>query len=190
MPEEEATVEAVLLDAEEKMEKSLEHLKRELNNIRSTRATPSMLDSIQVEYYGAATPLNQLASVSAPEARQLMIQPYDKGAMKDIEKAILASDLSLTPQNDGVVIRIFLPELTMERRQELVKLVKHRTEETRVAIRNIRRDTNDEIKKLKSSGLSEDEIKDAQDETQKLTDRYVKEAEDAAAQKEESILAV
>jgi ribosome recycling factor len=180
----------ILLEAEDRMEKSLDALKRDLANIRSTRATPSMLDQITVDYYGAPTPLNQLASVQAPEVRMLVIQPYDKGATGAIEKAILKSDLGLTPQNDGGAIRLILPELSMERRQELVKQVHKRLEEARVSIRNIRRDTNEDLKKLKSTGTSEDEIKGAQDGVQKLTDTFVKKSEEMAAQKEEGILSV
>ena len=147
-----------------------------------------MIDGIQVEYYGAMTPLNQLASLSIPEARMMLLTPYDKSALGDIEKAIQKSDLGLTPQNDGTMIRLVLPELSMERRQELVKQVKSRLEETRVAIRNVRRDANDHVKKL--SGLPEDDVKSGQEEIQKLTDQSIGEAEKLAEQKEESILTV
>ena len=146
-----------------------------------------MLDGIQVEYYGTLTPLNQLASLSIPEARMMLLSPYDKSALGDIEKAIQKSDLGLTPQNDGTMIRLVLPELSMERRQELVKQVKGRLEETRVAIRNVRRDANDHVKKL--SGLPEDDVKSTQDEIQKLTDQSIAEAE-KLAEKKESILTV
>jgi ribosome recycling factor len=190
MPEEDSPIDLLLLEAEDHMQKSLDVLKRDLANIRSTRASPAMVEHIHVDYYGASTPLIQLAGINAPEPRLLVISPYDKGAMGDIEKAILKSDIGITPQNDGVVIRLFLPELTMERRQELVKQVKHRLEEVRVSIRNIRRDVNDDLKKLKGGGVSEDELKGGQEETQKLTDRYVKKAEDMAQQKEDAILAV
>ncbi len=184
----ENSTEMILLESEERMQKSIDSLNRDLANIRSTRATPSMLDHITVEYYGADTALNQLATVNAPEPRMLVIQPFDKGSMGDIEKAILKSDLGLTPQNDGNVIRLILPELSMERRQELVKQVHKRLEEARVSVRNIRRDANDELKKL--DGVSEDEIKSAQDEVQKLTDAHIKQGEEAAAKKEEGILSV
>lgn len=190
MPESDSPIDLLLLELEEKMQKSLDVLKRDLSNIRSTRASPAMVDHIQVEYYGAATPLIQLASVTAPEPRMLVISVYDKGAVGDVEKAILKSDLSLTPQTDGAVIRLYLPELTMERRQELVKQVRHRLEESRVSMRNLRRDSNDEVKKLKGEGVSEDQVKGAQDEIQKLTDQFVKKAEEMAQQKEEAILAV
>ena len=137
-----------LAEAEERMNKSAEALKRELATLRAGRATPALLDKIQVDYYGAMTPLNQMANISAPESRMLLIQPWDKGAMKGIEKAILASDLGLTPTNDGTVIRIAIPQLTEERRKELVKIVRKKSEDAKVAVRNIRRDLNDEIKKL------------------------------------------
>ena len=172
------------------MNKSLDSFRRDLAAIRSTRASVNMLDHVTVEYYGADTPINQLASLSVPEARMLLITPFDKGSLHDVERAILKSDLNITPQSDGNVIRIILPELSMERRQELVKQVHTRLEEARVAVRNIRRDTNDVFKKQKSEGMSEDQIKDAQTSVQELTDREIKRAEDMAAQKEESILTV
>lgn len=128
-----------LAEAEERMNKSAEALKRELATLRAGRATPALLDKIQVDYYGAMTPLNQMANISAPESRMLLIQPWDKGAMKGIEKAILASDLGLTPTNDGTVIRIAIPQLTEERRKELVKIVRKKSEDAKVAVRNIRR---------------------------------------------------
>ncbi|MEQ8353506.1 MAG: ribosome recycling factor [Leptospiraceae bacterium] len=187
MPEE-TGVEEILLEAEEKMQKSIESYKRDLATIRAARATPNMLDGIQVEYYGAMTPLNQLASLNIPEARMMVLTPFDKTALGDIEKAIQKSDLGLTPQNDGSMIRLVLPELSMERRQELVKQVKSRLEETKVAIRNVRRDANDHIKKL--SGLPEDESKSSQEEIQKITDQSIAEADKLAEQKEESILTV
>lgn len=183
-------LEEITLEAQEKMEKSLEALKRELATIRSTRASVNMVDHIQVEYYGAPVPMNQVATISVPEARMLMITPFDKSAMHEIEKAIQKSDLGITPQNDGSVIRLILPEMTMERRQELVKQVKHRLEETRVSVRNIRRDANDSMKKLSGKGHSEDEVKSGQEEIQKVTDEFIKKAEEIAAEKEESILKV
>lgn len=182
------STEMILLEAEERMQKSIDSLVRDLANIRSTRATPSMLDHITVEYYGADTALNQLATVNAPEPRMLIIQPFDKGSMGDIEKAILKSDLGLTPQNDGNVIRLILPELSMERRKELVKQVHKRLEDAKISVRNVRRDSNDELKKL--DGVSEDEVKSAQDEVQKLTDAHIKKGEESAAKKEEAILSV
>lgn len=188
MPESESDLQEILLDAEERMQKSLEALQKDFATIRSTRASPNMLDQIEAEYYGAMCPLNQLASVSVPEARILLIQPFDKSSLSAIEKAIQKSDLNLSPQNDGTVIRLILPELSMERRQELVKQVKQRLEEAKVAIRNVRRDANEVLKK--STGHSEDEIKAAQDEMQKVTDTYTGKAETIAEKKEESILTV
>jgi len=189
MPEnEEQTIEEIVLESDDRMERSFDAFTKDLNNIRSTRATPSMLDHIHVEYYGAPVPLIQLATINVPESRMLVISPFDKGSIADIEKAIMKSDIGITPQNDGSVIRLILPELSMERRKELVKQVHHRLEEARVAIRNIRRDGNDAIKKLK--GHSEDEIKDAQDEVQKITNSYIVKAEEAADKKEKSILQV
>ena len=189
MPEE-VNIKNIFKSSEERMQKTLDALQRDFNSIRSTRATPSMLDIIHVDYYGASTPLNQLATISVPEPRMLMISPFDKGSMTDIEKALMKSDLNLTPQNDGVVIRLILPELSMERRQELVKQVKHRLEECRVAIRNIRRDTNDEIKKNSGKGFSEDDVKSYQEDVQTTTDKFIKKAEELAEQKEKSILTV
>lgn len=170
------------------MQKSVDSLQKDLAGIRSTRANAAMVDGVMVEYYGSSVPLNQVASISTPEARMLLITPYDKNALGDIEKGILKSDVGITPSNDGSVIRLVLPELSMERRQELVKQVKSRTEECRVAIRNIRRDILEEIKKLQ--GKSQDEIKHTQDEVQKLTDGYIHKADDLAVQKEKSILTV
>lgn len=180
----------ILLESEDRMTKSVEALKKDLNNIRSGRAAPSMVESISIDYYGAQTPLNQLASVTVPEARMLVISPYEKKILGDIEKAILKSDLNITPQNDGVVIRLVLPDLSMERRQELVKQLKGRVEEARVAVRNIRRDANDAIKKLAAKHLSEDDIKAAQEETQELTNKLMALIDDVAAKKEKDIMTV
>jgi len=189
--EDEQDVELILLDAEERMQKSEEALERDLRNIRSSRATPAMAEHISVEYYGEFVPLQQLANISVPEARMLIISPFDKSAMGDIEKAILKSDLNITPQNDGSIIRLILPELSMERRRELVKQVKGRVEEARVSIRNIRRDANDSLKKMTGSkGHSEDEIKDAQEDVQKLTDQFITKLEKIAEAKEKDILTV
>ncbi|MDH5656840.1 MAG: ribosome recycling factor [Spirochaetia bacterium] len=190
MPESEQDIETIFLESEERMQKAIDAFQRDMNAVRSTRATPSMLDTVHVEYYGSNVPLNQLASVTVPEPRMLLITPYDKSSMGDIEKSILKSDLNLSPQNDGTVIRLILPELSMERRQELVKQVKHRLEEARVSIRNIRRDTIDHLKKLTGKGHSEDEIKTSQEEVQNVTNQYIQKAEELAEQKEKSILTV
>lgn len=178
--------ESIINEAKSRMGRTLENLKRELNTIRSNRANPAMLDGLHVEYYGADTPLNQLATISVPEARILLISPFDKSAASAIEKAILKSDLGLTPSNDGSVIRLILPEMTMDRRQELVKQVKQRLEEAKVAIRNVRRDANDELKKL--THISKDDQKHFQDEIQKITDAHTHKAEMIAKEKEDSIL--
>ena len=190
MPDSSEEIEMIRLEAEDRMQKSLDSFKRDLSAIRSTRASTSMLDVVSVDYYGAATSVKQLATISVPEPRMLMIAPFDKSSISDIEKAIQKRDLNITPQTDGNVIRLILPELSMERRQELVKQVKQRLEESRVAIRNVRRDSNESVKKLKDTGVSEDDIKAAQDDMQTLTDSFIKQAEDLATRKEESILTV
>ncbi|MBL8021604.1 MAG: ribosome recycling factor [Leptospirales bacterium] len=177
----------VIAEIKTRMQKTIDSLTKDLAAIRSTRATPSMLDAVHVEYYGTMTPLNQLASIQAPEARMLTITPYDKSALGDIEKAILKSDVGITPSNDGGVIRLNLPELSMERRQELVKQVKVRLEECKVSIRNVRRDGNEELKKM---GKSQDELKGLQDDVQKVTDGFVHKADELAQAKEKSILTV
>ncbi|MDI6630930.1 MAG: ribosome recycling factor [Bacillota bacterium] len=173
------------------MKKAVEHLKRELITIRTGRATPALLDKVMVNYYGNPTPVNQLATINVPEPRLLVIQPWDKSVLSEIERAIMKSDLGINPVNDGAVIRLVLPQLTQERRQELVKLVRKKAEEERVAVRNIRRDTNDELKKLqKEGGFSEDELKRLQGEVQKLTDKYIKEIDNVLAAKEKEIMEV
>lgn len=176
---------------QEKMEKAIQVLKKDLLTIRAGRANPAMLEKVQVEYYGTTMPLNQLANISTPDPRSLVIQPWDKSALNEIERAILKSDLGLTPTNDGNVVRINLPPLTEERRTELVKVARKMGEEAKVAIRNVRRDANDEIKKLEKNGeLPEDESRRAQDEIQKLTDRFIKEVDQVIAGKEKEILEV
>lgn len=181
---------AVKKNAEERMEKAIAALKRELSSLRAGRATPSLLDRVQAEYYGALTPLNQLANINTPDSRTLMIQPWDKSSIGAIEKAILKSDLGLTPSNDGSSIRITIPMLTEERRLELVKLTKKFGEEAKVAIRNIRRDANDDIKKLEKDSISEDESRRHQEDIQKTTDRYIAEVEKVLSAKEKEIMEV
>lgn len=149
---------SVKKNAEERMDKAISSLKRDLATLRAGRATTSLLDRIQVEYYGSPTPINQLANISTPDSRTLLIQPWDKTSMSDIERAIMKSDIGLTPANDGTIIRLSIPPLTEERRTDLVKLTKKFGEEAKVAIRNIRRDANDDIKKMEKNGISEDEI--------------------------------
>lgn len=172
------------------MEKALGALKRDLATLRAGRATPAILDRVQAEYYGAMTPVNQLGSITTPDSRTLVIQPWDKSALAAIEKAILKSDVGLTPANDGSIIRLVVPPLTEERRQDLVKATKKFGEDAKVAIRNIRRDANDDIKKLEKGEISEDESRRHQDDVQKLTDRYVAEVDKILAAKEKEIMEV
>lgn len=181
----------LLAEAENNMKKSVEVVKKELATLRAGRATPSLLDKVVVDYYGTPTPLNQLATISAPEPRLLVVQPWDKNIMADVEKAIMKSDLGITPTNDGNVIRLAIPQLTEERRVELVKVVKKKAEEGRVAVRNIRRDANDKLKGQQKNGeISEDEFRRLQDEVQKLTDKYIKEIDEVFAAKEKEIMTV
>lgn len=175
----------------ERMNGSIESLKKDFASIRTGRASLALLDGITVDYYGTMTPLQQLASLSIPESRQIAIQPWEQRIISDIEKAILRSDLGLTPMNDGKTIRINIPELTEERRKQLVKIVRKRAEEARVSLRNIRRDSNDELKKLeKEKHLSEDDAKKQHDEIQKITDSYVKKADELLEHKEKEIMEV
>jgi len=177
--------------AVEKMDHSIEALKKEFASVRTGRASLALLDGIKVDYYGTPTPLQQLASLSVPESRQIAIQPWDQKIISDIEKAIMKSDLGLTPTNDGKVIRINIPSLTEERRKQLVKVVRKNSEDAKVAVRNIRRDVNDEIKKLeKEKRLSEDDTKKSLDEIQKFTDSYVKKIDEILMHKEKEIMEV
>ena len=181
----------VITKADEKMNKSIVVLKKELSTMKAGRANPLMLDRIEAEYYGTVTPLNQLANISAPEPRVLLIQPSDKGSLKAIEKAILKSDLGINPSNDGVAIRLIIPELTEETRKNIVKNVKKAGEDTKVAIRAIRRDCNDKIKAMKKEHeLPEDETKKAEEDIQKKTDLYIKEIEKIVDAKEKEIMSV
>ena len=180
-----ATIEELQNKTQEKMDKALQALRNELTNIRTGRATPSLLDQVKVDYYGAPTPVTQVANVSVPEPRMIVIQPWDRSLLKVIEKAIMTSDLGLNPNNDGTVIRLNLPLLTEERRKELVKVVNKKGEASRVEIRNIRRDFNDAVKKqVKAKEITEDDAKDATDFSQKLTDKFMKKIDDVLAQKE------
>ena len=175
---------------EEKMKKTLASLESELVTIRAGRANPHILDKLTVDYYGAPTPLQQVANITVPEARMIQIQTWESSLIKGIEKAILTSDLGLNPSNDGKVIRLVFPELTEERRKELVKDVKKKGEAAKVAVRNIRRDANDAFKKLAKQDVSEDEIKELEDQIQKLTDKYIKEVDKAIENKSKEILTV
>ncbi|WP_221564379.1 ribosome recycling factor [Alkalihalobacillus sp. TS-13] len=181
----------IIKQADEKMQKAVSAFRRELATLRAGRANPSLLDRVSVDYYGALTPLNQMANISVPEARLLVIQPYDKSIIGEIEKAIQKAELGLSPSNDGDVIRIAIPALTEERRKELVKLVKKYSEEGKVAVRNIRRDANDELKKLQKDGeMTEDDLRHYSDEVQKVTDRFVSEIDSIAENKEKEIMEV
>lgn len=176
---------------DEKMTKTMNNLDSEFNTIRAGRANPHVLDKITVDYYGTQTALNQVANVSVPEARMIQIQPWESSLIKKIEKAILTSDLGINPSNDGKVIRLVFPELTEERRKELAKDVKKKGEAAKVAIRNIRRDANDALKKLgKSADVSEDEVKDLEDKVQKMTDGYIKDVDKAVDAKTKEIMTV
>ncbi|HLY66428.1 MAG TPA: ribosome recycling factor [Chloroflexota bacterium] len=177
--------------AEAKMKASIEALRKELTSIRTGRASPGLVDHLHVDYYGTETPLNQLANISVPEARTLIIQPYDRGAMAGIEKAILKSELGLTPNNDGQVIRLMVPRLTEERRKDLVKVVRKQVEDGRVAVRNVRREAMDHFKEMeKAKALSADEDKRAQERLQKLTDTYIKQIDDVGHAKEAEVMEV
>jgi len=181
----------ILKDTEERMKRVLSGLKSEFATIRTGRASTALLDKIFVDYYGTPTPINQVASLSVPEPKMIVIQPWDMKAIGAIEKAILKSDLGLTPNNDGKVIRLILPDLTAERRKELVKLSSKKAEEARVAVRNIRREFNDKLKKQeKNHEISEDDMKRTQEEIQKLTDKYIQEIDKALEQKEKDIMEV
>ena len=174
----------------DKMAKALAHLEGDYQTIRAGRANPHVLDKIKVDYYGTPTPIQQVGNVSVPEPRMLQIAPWEKSLIKDIEKAIMMSDVGITPSNDGVVIRLVFPELTEERRKDLVKDVKKKGEEAKVAIRNIRRDGNDAFKKLAKEEVSEDEIKDLQDKLQKMTDQFIKDIDAAIDAKSKEIMTV
>ncbi|MBR5421103.1 MAG: ribosome recycling factor [Lachnospiraceae bacterium] len=175
---------------DDKMKKASDFLLAELSAIRAGRANPHVLDRVRVDYYGTPTPIQQVGNVTVPEPRMLQIAPWEKNLIKEIEKAIMASDVGITPSNDGSVIRLVFPELTEERRKELVKDVKKKGEEAKVAIRNIRRDGNDAFKKLAKTEISEDEIKDLEEELQKLTDKYIKDIDKTVDEKSADILKV
>ncbi|MDQ6661117.1 MAG: ribosome recycling factor [Chloroflexota bacterium] len=178
-------------DSERRMQKAVEALKQDLLSIRTGRASSSLVERIQVEYYGTPTPLNQIASISVPEARQLVIQPWDKKLLTDIEKAIQKSDLGINPNNDGQVIRLNIPPLSQERRRDMVKMVHKKLDEHKVAVRNIRRDTQDKLRdREKKKEISEDELKRSTERLQKLTDKYIDEMDKIGKSKEQEILEV
>ena len=175
---------------DDKMQKTIKSLDSELGTIRAGRANPNVLDRIMVDYYGSPTPLQQVGNISVPEPRLIQIQPWEKKMIKEIEKAIQMSDLGINPTNDGSVVRLVFPELTEERRKELAKDVKKKGEAAKVAVRNIRRDGNDAFKKLKGSEVSEDEIKDLEEELQKMTDKYIKDIDKAVEVKSKEVMTV
>ena len=175
---------------DDKMQKAYDFLLSDYQAVRAGRANPHVLDKLKVDYYGTPTPIQQVGNITVPEARMIQIAPWEKSLIREIEKAIMSSDIGITPSNDGSVIRLVFPELTEERRKELVKDVKKKGEEAKVAIRNIRRDANDSFKKLAKTEVSEDEIKDLEDATQKLTDKYIKDIDKAIDEKSKEILTV
>lgn len=172
------------------MDKTIDHLKSEFLKLRAGKAMPSMLDGIMVEYYGSKVPLGQVANVNTPDAKTIIIQPWEKNLISDIEKAIMAANLGMNPQNDGNQIMIHLPPLTEERRQQIVKQIKAEAEHGKVGVRNVRKEANEHVKKLQKSGLSEDEAKSAESEIQKLTDEYIKKIDSLTADKEKEVLTV
>jgi len=181
----------ILKSAEHRMTSAVEFLGRDLQSIRTGRATPTLLDRIQVDYYGSPTPINGVASISAPDPHMVLVQPWDRGMLGPIEKAIQKSDLGINPTNDGQVIRLVLPQLTQDRRKELVKQVHHRAEEARVAVRNCRRDALDHLRKAeKDGGISQEDERRAQDRLQKLTDSFIKKVDDVSRGKETEVLEV
>lgn len=191
MADENEEAQLILMDAAERMEKSIAVLSRESASIRAGRANPDMLDAIRVEVYGSAMPLNQLATVSAPDARMLVVQPFDKGNIGAIEKELLRADLGITPSNDGVVIRLPIPAMTQERRQEMVKRLHRIREDAHVAIRNVRRDALDHLRSLeKNKEISQDDLRRDQDRLQKITDEHVAKADETSAKKEAELTEV
>lgn len=177
-------------EAKEMMEKSLKHTANEFSKIRAGKASPAMLDGITVDYYGVQTPIGQASTINSADARTLVIKPFEKKMLNEIERAIINANLGLNPQNDGEVIRIIIPPLTEERRRDLVKQVKHEAEHGRVSIRNVRKEINEELRKLQKEGASEDDIKKAEEKVQQLTDSYIAKIEDMVAAKEKEIMTV
>ena len=182
---------SVLEETERKMDSSITALKRELSAIRTGRATPALIENVPVDYYGVPTPLNQIASISAPDARAIMVQPWDKQALQEIEKSLVKSDMGFNPSNDGTIITVPIPPLTQERRQELVRLLKRKLEESKVSIRNVRRDGIDSLRKLeRAKSISQDENRRTQEQLQKSTDSHVKIVDELGASKETEIMQV
>lgn len=189
-PDMDDLVTLVIDDARSKMDKSLDHLEGELIRIRAGKANPHILDGVMVDYYGVQTPLNQVSNISAPDARTIMIQPWEKNMIEPIEKAIMQANLGFNPENNGEVIRIIIPALTEERRKVLVKQVRNEGEHTKVGVRNVRREANEELKQLKKDGLPEDEEKNAQAEIQKLTDEYSEKIDRIIESKEKDMMTI
>lgn len=180
----------IIDDAQQTMQKAIAHLEAELLKIRAGKASPNMVDSIHVEYYGSPTPLSQVANITAPDARTITIQPWEKNMLQPIERAIIASNIGLNPQNDGLIIRLFLPPMTEERRKELVKKVNGEGEQGKIAVRNIRRDAIEAIKKLQKDGLSEDEARDGESNVQAMTDKFILLVDKHCQQKEKEIMSI
>ncbi len=181
----------IILMGEERMEKTIESLKKDLGLVRTGRANPSVLNDVRVNYYGVPTPINQMASISVPEAQQIVIKPFDKSQLREVEKAIQLADLNLVPQSDGTVIRINFPALTEAKRKELCKDVKKLGEEAKVACRNIRRDCNEQLKKMeKNHEISEDDLKDYNDEVQKMTDKFIAKVDELTKEKEKQVMEI
>lgn len=186
----EEEVQLILEDAKERMNAPISHLKSELAKLRAGKASPAMLENVLIDYYGSMTPLSQVANINTPDGRTLVIQPWEKGMINPIEKGILQANLGLNPANDGNILRIAIPPLTEERRKDLVKQVKNEGENAKVSIRSIRKDANDELKRLKKEGVAEDQIKDAEGSVQKTTDSYITKIDELVQLKENDIMTV
>ena len=185
------TAEQVLGDVDDRMDRTLEAFKRDLNQLRTGRATPSLIENVSVDYYGSATPLKQIASISAPDARAIMVQPWDRGSLREIEKSLQRSEMGFNPSNDGTVITVPIPPLTNERRQEMVKLLRRKVEDGKVSLRNVRRDGLETLRKMeRDKDLSQDENRRAQDQLQKVTDGHTRQIDETASAKEAEILQV
>ncbi|MBE0661311.1 MAG: ribosome recycling factor [Bacteroidales bacterium] len=180
----------VLDEAEESMQHALKHLERELHKIRAGKASPQMLESVKIDYYGVITPIDQVSNINTPDPRQIIVQPWDKNMLPVIEKAIQAANLGFNPQNNGEILRILVPSLTEERRRDLVKIAKNETESAKVAVRNIRRSANESAKKLEKDGIPEDEVKHLEKEIQVLTDRFIEKVEHLMEAKDKDIMTV
>lgn len=190
-PDNPTTTDDVLLDVEDKMDKAVEALKRDLNTLRTGRATPSLIENISVDYYGTPTPLKQIASISAPDARAILVQPWDRQSLREIEKSLMKSDMGFNPSNDGNIVTVPIPPLTTERRQDLVKVLKRKIEEGKVSVRNVRRGGQDALRRMEKDKLaSQDQVRRAQDQLQKATDEHTKTMDQVAAAKEAEIMQV